>query len=122
MWDGTWTASDSVDPSAEWIDPVPSGDLYLTELDNPANYKGYRNYAASVINWRDSDQLYTSGDKKRQTLTSAAFLYQGYFWDDAIVPSVGIRRDRVRQQGTVAPKNADTNVYSMNYTMDDPAW
>jgi hypothetical protein len=120
MWDGTWTAASDVDPAAEWIDPVPNGDLYLTELDNPANYKGYRNYAASVINWRDSDQLYTSGDKKRQTLTSAAFLYQGYFWDDAIVPSVGIRRDKVRQQGTVAPKNSDTNVASMNYTMDDP--
>jgi hypothetical protein len=119
MWDGTWTAGSDVDPTADWIDPVPNGDQLQKEIDNPRNYKGYRDYTATVINWRDSDQLYTSGDKKRQTLSSAAFLYQGYFWDDAIVPSVGIRRDRVRQQGTVAPKNDTTNVYSMNYDIED---
>jgi outer membrane receptor protein involved in Fe transport len=119
MWDGTWTAGSGVNAADPWVNSTPTGDVTMTQADNPANYKGYRSYAATIQNWRDSDDLYTSGDKKRQTLTSSAFLYQGYFWDDAIIPSFGVRRDRVRQQGTEATKDATTNIVSMNYDLAD---
>ena len=119
MWDGTWTAASSVDPTADWVNPMPTGDSNMHQSDNPANYAGYKSFKTEVLNWRDTDRLYSSGDKKRQTLSSAAFLYQGYFWDEALIPSVGIRRDKVLQQGVTAPINADTNVASMDYDMDD---
>ncbi len=120
MWDGTWTAT-GVDPEDPWTTVTPRGTATLTEFGNPTNYAGYRDFYADVVNWRDTDQLFTDGsNKSRETLTSAAFLYQGYLWDDAIVPSVGIRRDKVRQQGTNAPKDSTTNIVSLNYSLDDP--
>jgi hypothetical protein len=121
MWDGTWTAASTVDPADPWTTVTPLGTATLTEAGNPYNYTGYRDFTASVINWRDTDQLYTDGsNKSRETLTSAAFMFQGYLWDDAIVPSIGVRRDKVRQQGTSAPKDSTTNVVSLDYSITDP--
>lgn len=120
MWNGTWIADDTVDPEAVWTNVSPLGSASLSEFHNPLNYKGYQDYAADVTYWRDTDQLYTDGsNKSRERLSSAAFLYQGYLWDDAIVPSIGIRRDKVRQQGTNAPKDATSNIVSLNYDIDD---
>ena len=119
VFDNTWTAT-SVDSTSPWTNPVPTGALTQTQRDNPANYAGYRAVPSTVLSADgDIDQLYTLGDKRRQTITSQAFLYQGHFWDDTIIPSFGWRKDRVCQRGTTATIDATTGVASMNYDLTD---
>jgi hypothetical protein len=115
-----WTAASSVSPTASWVNPLPTGPQTLTQADNPANYAGYQPYFANVLNSRSNiDQLYTLGNKSEQRITSKALMYQGYFWDDTIIPQIGWRSDSVRQRGNQAPINALTGVASMNYLLTD---
>jgi outer membrane receptor protein involved in Fe transport len=112
------TFADGVDSSTPWVYLIPGEDpANLTESDNPANYIGYADYNMTVIS--DRDQLYTSGDKSKETLESYAIMYQGFFWDDAIIPSFGWRRDKVHQQGTITEADPTTGIAPMNYSLED---
>ncbi|MGH7996680.1 MAG: TonB-dependent receptor plug domain-containing protein [Opitutaceae bacterium] len=120
-WNGAWTAGSSVDPTSPWTDPEPAGAVAMTQADNPANYAGYQPLQANVLNSKDNlSQLYTQGDLSEQKLSSIAVMYQGYFWDDTIIPEVGVRRDEVLQRGDQAPINPTNGVASMNYGLTDP--
>ena len=120
VWNNRWTAGTAVNPTAAWTNPQPSGSVTMTQADNPANYAGYQPLAATVLNSQSSiDQLYTQGNKKEQVLTSQAFMYQGHFLDDMIIPSFGWRKDKVRQRGTQAPINAANGLASMDYGLTD---
>jgi len=119
FWNNTWTAASTVNPAAAWTNPVNGA--ALTQLANPANYAGYVATPTTLLNSKSNiDQLYTSGAKSQQVLTSKAFMYQGYFWDDTIIPEFGVRQDKVLQRGNQAPIFADTGVASMNYRLTDP--
>jgi len=119
VFNNTWTAT-GVDPTSPWTNPVPNGSRDLTQQSNPANYAGYQARPVTVLSAdRDIEQLYTLGDKRKETLTSQAFMYQGHFWDDTIIPSFGWRKDRVRQRGNTATIDAATGVASMNYEITD---
>ncbi|MBN2069676.1 MAG: TonB-dependent receptor [Opitutales bacterium] len=115
LFDRTWTAT-GVDPNAVWIYQIPGQEpSSLTQIDNPANYSGYQPYAMSVVD----ENLYSSGDKSKETLESYAFMYQGFLFNDAVIPSFGWRRDKVRQQGSNAPIDSNTNIASMDYELED---
>lgn len=121
VWNGTWTAGSSVSPSAAWTNPMPGNNSVETQADNPANYAGYQPLQTNVLDSKNNlSQLYTAGDLSEQKLSSLAFMYQGYFWDDTIIPEVGVRRDEVLQRGDDAPVDAATGVASMNYNLTDP--
>lgn len=117
--DNTWTAAASVDPTAAWINPMPNGAANMTQADNPANYAGFQPATATILSsGRDIDQLYTDGNKNEQVIDSQALMYQGHFWDNMIIPSIGWRQDKVLQRGNIAPLNL-VNGRSMNYELVD---
>ncbi len=120
VYDGTWNAGLTVDPTAVWNAPQPDGTTVpLTQADNPANYVGYTTAAASLIHSdTNKDDLRTRASLKDQLIESKSFMYQGHFWDDTIIPSFGYREDKTRQRGTIA--SADIQGYRRDITELDP--
>ena len=87
------TASGYVDPGAPWVDPFNGANR--TQSENPANYGGWKTYNAQVLNsLKDgADALTTSGKLERNKLSTKAINWQGYLWDNTVVPLFGYRRD-----------------------------
>jgi outer membrane receptor protein involved in Fe transport len=99
IFDKTWTAGSSVLPTDPWTFTGENGaSVTLTQVDNPANYRGYVRTVFPSIS-RGDPVLATGGHTGEQIITSKAVMYQGHFWDDTIVPSVGYREDTTRQRG-----------------------
>ena len=117
-----WTAGTSVDPSDPWTFTTPDGVEHTqVQSDNPANYRGYtRMTVPTIFGETPSDVLATGGTQRRQKITSQAFLYQGHFWDNTIIPTFGYRRDTTFQQGSDASRhrNTKTGIYDLNYSID----
>lgn len=109
--DSTWIATD-VDPAAEWFNPFTSPyDGLSTQSENFANYVGWSNYPLEVIRSEDGyrDQLTTAADLFASRINSKAFVWQGYFWDGAVVGTWGYRHDRVRTKNARAPFRTKPN-------------
>jgi outer membrane receptor for ferric coprogen and ferric-rhodotorulic acid len=88
---------------------------------NPANYVGWTSVPFSVLNsdTGDINRLYSSAAKSRDKIESKALVWQGFFWDDTLVGTVGIRKDTAKSYAALAPKNADNsaNLSSSAYTL-----
>ncbi|MEO8206482.1 MAG: TonB-dependent receptor plug domain-containing protein, partial [Chthoniobacterales bacterium] len=121
VYDRTWTAGSSVDPTAPWTFTGPDGAaVTLTQADNPANFKGYTRVPASVLTSATSmDDLRTKSSMRDQRIDSKALMYQGHFWNDAIIPSFGYRQDKTRQRGNTAEQDSTTGFYSEIKTITD---
>ncbi len=93
-----------------------------TQSENPANYVGFQYRDIRILNADkgDIDQLYSDGTKSRNVIKSRGITWQGNMWDGLFVPVFGWRRDEVSQISASAPKDAISQVASMNY-MIDPA-
>jgi outer membrane receptor protein involved in Fe transport len=106
-----------VDPAAAWQTPFYEG--ASTQSENPANYNGWSNTTVRILNadQGDKDQLYTDATKLKTVVDSRGFTWQGYLWDDTIVPVFGYRKDRVRSYSANAPTDPITGVASMDYQM-----
>ncbi|MBK8474807.1 MAG: hypothetical protein IPL39_00450 [Opitutaceae bacterium] len=107
------TAAGYVDPSAPWIynyypdlpnfnapalpKPPGLGPRNSTQAENPANYVGWTNIPVGVIDSETSpenrERLTTSATLNRTRITSSAFVWQGHFWDNAVVGTWGVRKD-----------------------------
>ncbi len=109
---GTWnkatnpTDSNYVDPGATWVDPyypdfapfnTAGGARSSTQSENPANYVGWRNLPVA---WTDSESSAaarehntTAARLARSRVNSSAFVWQGRFLDNAIVGTLGARKD-----------------------------
>jgi len=120
----TWTAGSSVNPNDPWNITVPAyllpdgtmsapQNLALTQADNPANYQGYSvTQMGTVLNPANNmDLLRTGASLSEQKITSKAVMYQGHFWDDTIIPTIGYRRDRTRQRANAAVADPVTGLY-----------
>lgn len=119
-YDSHWNAPASVDPLAPWLNPaLPArdGGHYTYEAENPANYVGWTTGTYDILNAAkgDKDQLYMDGSRVKKVINSTAFTYQGYFWDDTIVPTLGWRKDTLKQRSGNAPLNEATGSASMDY-------
>jgi len=92
-----------------------------TQSANPANYAGWTSQNFRTLNADNGDinSLYTSGTKQINRVQSEGFTWQGYLWDDTVVPTFGWRKDRVTHISANAPKGAN-GASSMLYTADDP--
>lgn len=106
MFDSTWNAS-GVSPSATWTDPFTGS--VRTQSENPANYVGWRTQQFNILNANngDIDKLYTSGSKTKDIVESKALIWQGFLWDGAIVPTVGLRKDTDRAYSINATKDSN---------------
>lgn len=118
-----WNAT-GVDPTAPYsyisydgsAQPVVNN---TTQADNPANYVGWTTMNVGVMNAMDGDleDLYTSGTKNDNRVRSYGLTWQGYFWDDSFVTTLGWRQDSVRHKAASAKLVNGTAV--MDYAYDD---
>jgi hypothetical protein len=57
------------------------------------------------------DDLRTSSSMRDQRIDSRAIMYQGHFFDDTVIPSLGIRQDKTLQRGNTALQDSTTGLY-----------
>lgn len=123
VFDSHWNAT-AVNPGdpyttvRSYYNQTPGGSV-TTQSENPANYVGWVSAPYSVLNsdTGDINRLYNYATKNRDKIESKAFVWQGYFWDDTIVGTVGVRKDTARNYTVTAAKNADNsvNVFDSGY-------
>lgn len=97
--DSTWN-SPGVDPAAPWDNAyyLP-GDTRRasTQAENPANYVGWRNVGLDVVDSERSpngrDELTTLARLSKSRVSSRALVWQGQFWDKAVIGTIGWRKD-----------------------------
>jgi outer membrane receptor protein involved in Fe transport len=117
--DSTWNAASSVGYATPWTVPDSLTRLInnatpLTEASNPANYVGWNsNFANAVESFSDgkNPSLLTSASLAQRKVKSYAGTWQGYLWNDAIVPTLGWRFDEVK---TLSGTTADAKQVSSN--------
>ncbi|MDB6169855.1 MAG: hypothetical protein JWM88_2719 [Verrucomicrobia bacterium] len=98
-------AAGYVSPGAPWNDPFRQ--IVSTQSENPANYVGWVNLPVKTLySSTDPDQLMTSAIKRRDTISSKIFVWQGFFFDDNIVATVGYRRDTAKSYNASAPSTS----------------
>ncbi len=97
-----------------------------TQVSNPANYVGWNsNFHNELIRYNDGADLtlITGASKSFRVTRSFAGSWQGFLWNDAIVPTLGWRYDEVKSKLATAPLlsgagargayNLDPNVYKL---------
>jgi outer membrane receptor protein involved in Fe transport len=140
----TWAPQAGVVATAPWAVPAnlqpffngapginpATGVAYpaLTQVSNPANYVGWNsNFTDNVLaynNGADKSLLTAASQTMRET-KSASGSWQGFFWDDAIVSTLGWRYDEVETKGVTAqPLSGAVNRGALNlapsvYTLPD---
>ena len=98
LFDSTWAARPGVDPAAPWDNGYAapgSPGRNSTQAENPANYVGWRNASFNVTDSEagNRDALTTDASLTRSRVFSRVAVWQGHFWDNAVVGTYGIRRD-----------------------------
>lgn len=106
----TWKNPVGVNYTDPWtvpanLQPLFGGATTLTQASNPANYVGWNsNFQDNLLayNWGQDSSLLTRAQKSLRETKSWAGSYQGYFWQDAIVGTLGWRYDLVTTRDTIA--------------------
>lgn len=96
-----------VNPAAPWVSPVTGATF--TESENPANYVGYGYYPIEILDSAQGDlaRLTRNASKARDVIESRAIVWQGFFWDGLVVPTIGYREDEAQAYSVTAPLRAD---------------
>ena len=119
IFNSRWNADASVSPSAPWNVPSGLSRIYngqpygfgtapqLTQASNPDNYIGWSTYSTNMMRYDDGadERLLSRAQLLKKVTTSSAFSWQGYFWNEAIVPTIGWRHDKVKQKSYAAVAN-----------------
>jgi len=106
----TWKNPPGVTFSDPWnvpanLQPMFGGATVLTQASNPANYIGWNsNFQDNLLayNWGQDQSLLTRAQKSLRETKSWAGSYQGYFWQDAFIATLGWRYDLVTTRDTIA--------------------
>ena len=119
VFDPTWT-NFSVPFNANWDVPAglqkvfgglpaPDSTTQLAQNSNPANYVGWTQFQDRLVrynNGADNSALTRAQLSMRET-NSYAGSWQGFLWNDAIIPTLGWRYDEVSTKDVTAkPINA----------------
>ncbi len=121
QFDATWKNPTGVNFSDPWDVPAnlqpffngapvidtTTGEPYaqLTQVSNPANYVGWNNnFTDTLVRYNNgADQsLVTAAAKSMRETKSYAASWQGFLWNDAIVPTLGWRYDEVKSKSVTA--------------------
>lgn len=105
--DNTWTAPASVNPGDPWQSPDPNDTSTgrLRQASNPANYRGWTTRDVNVVTFftpgtvhgvSARDYLTSSGQLSEFNVDSLTGVWQGYFWNRAIIGTYGYRKDKAR--------------------------
>ncbi|MFT3782817.1 MAG: TonB-dependent receptor plug domain-containing protein [Nibricoccus sp.] len=115
----TWNAPASVGYGDPWTVPASLTNLISTstptyQASNPANYVGWNsNFYDSLITNEDGQNktLLTSASLAERKLRSYAGSWQGFMWNEAIVPTLGWRFDEVKSLSVSArPVSTNRNI------------
>ena len=77
----------------------------LTQVSNPANYVGWNsNFTDNVLSYNNGadKSLLTAAAQTMRETNSWSGSWQGFFWDDSIVGTLGWRYDEVATKGVTA--------------------
>lgn len=93
-----------------WTVPASLADAFnadaTTQASNPANYVGWNsNFNYDVLSFAEGANLFRNANKALRRTRSYAGSWQGYWWDDALVTTVGWRYDVVRAKDRAAPNS-----------------
>jgi outer membrane receptor protein involved in Fe transport len=106
----TWKNPPGVNFSDPWavpanLQPMFGGATTLTQASNPANYIGWNSNVQDNLlayNMGQDKSLLTRAQKSLRETKSWAGSYQGYFWNDALVGTLGWRYDEVSTKDKTA--------------------
>jgi len=110
VFNAPWTVPDNLKPQfgpTGGASFVAGGADYsgYTQVSNPANYVGWNsNFNDTLLrydNGADQSLIKAAAKSQRQT-KSYAGSWQGFLWNDAIVPNLGWRYDEVKSKGVTA--------------------
>src|SRR5690606_29103825 len=73
-------------------DAVPDGDGNYT-VDDVIGWEPHQMRVLDGYTGRDRDQLFNNANKTRDDVESTALVWQGFFLDGVVVPTVGLRKD-----------------------------
>ena len=96
-----------------------------TQASNPANYVGWSNFQDALVTYGNGldPTLTTVAQKSLRVTKSYAGSWQGFLWNDAIVPTLGWRYDEVKSKGVTAPpvtaNRGSLNLSPSVYTLPD---
>ena len=119
----------SIFSGAPGVNPT-TGATYpqLTQVSNPANYVGWNNnFTDNVLSYNNGadKSLLTAASQTMRETKSMSGSWQGFFWDDAIVGTLGWRYDEVETKGVTAQPEAGAtargalNLAPSVYTLPD---
>lgn len=127
VFDTTWT-NNAVGYGDAWAVPSNLQRVYdpataTSQASNPANYLGWSTHADNLLRYdggADTDLLTLAQKSLRETISYAGS-YQGYFWNNALVATLGWRYDEVRTKDVTAKNlsldrsilNIDPDVYKL---------
>lgn len=104
--DAPWTVPANLAPAFN-PDALPTGQTGFLQNSNPANYVGWNtNRPMNLLRYNDGEDLslLTNAQMSQRETTSYAVSWQGFLWNDAIVPTLGWRYDEVKGRGVTAPR------------------
>ncbi len=135
VFDTTWK-NNGVSPSAPWNVPSslfsiyngypsPNGTTQLYQNSNPANYVGWNsNFQDNLVRYNNGQDLslLTNAEKALRETLSYSGSYQGYFWNNALVATLGWRYDEVKTKDVTAQTQPqDKNILNVQpdvYNLD----
>jgi len=117
LFDSTWTGGANysdpwTNPTAYQQNEIFAGASTLTQASNPANYVGWSSTRyLNIMSYENGDPLYTSASKTENIVKSYAGTWQGYIWNEAIVPTIGWRYDSVKTRSVTGTRNSADKGY-----------
>ena len=134
QFDSTWRPQPGVNITDPWNVPTNLQTIFngnpvintttglpypqLTAVSDPRNYVGWNsNFQDTLLRYDNgADQsLLTAAAKSLRETKSFAGTWQGFMWNDAIVPTLGWRYDEVQSKGVTAlPVAANRGSFNIN--------
>lgn len=115
-YNGAWTIPGAYANVFNNTTGLPAGQTALLQNSNPANYVGWNtNYYLDILRYADGDQsLTTNASKALRKTKSYAGSWQSYWWDGALVGTIGWRYDVVRGKDVTAPATGARNTLNLS--------
>ena len=119
----TWKNPVGVCPADSWAVPsnlLPIFDpaVAITQASNPANYVGWNsNFLNNLLRYNNGqdERLTTVAQKSLRKTKSYAGSWQGFLWNEAIVPTFGWRYDEVKGKNvTGAPVTSNRSMLNLS--------
>lgn len=131
--DSTWKNPTGVNFADPWTVPanltamfnpsaLPAGQTEFLQNSNPANYVGWTtNYQMNLLRYNDGEDLslLRNSAMTRRTTKSYAGSWQGFLWNEAIIPTLGWRYDEVTNRAVTAASVASNRaILNLNRSGD----